>query len=162
MTHEKISRLCGNLNQLQNLTVALGLKIDLLPFELASKITDLYITLDFFRMYDSLSLVCVNVDFLSIEGSRGSDVSLDPNDIFEHFCKLKTFQLSSNAFEVFRPNLSEAIKEKAKNLKSLRLQFSSNDYAKTLSIGQEGFCLGIEGLSITNIDKESDFNRIKG
>lgn len=129
LTQEELIQMHWNLSLLERLTVVFGFECDFAAFrELSQEITDLYLKMNFFRTYKSLKVVCRNVNFLSIEGDGGSDVRLDPKEILECFPRLKTLQLSFNAFDAFKPNLLEAIKESGKNLK---LQFASKDLVRT-------------------------------
>lgn len=136
LRQEELIQMHWNLNLLERLTVVFGFECDFASLkELSQEITDLYLKMNFFRTYKSLKVVCRNVNFLSIEGDGGSDVRLDPNEILECFPRLKTLQLSFNAFEAFKPNLLEAIKESGKNLK---LQFASKDLVRNFY--QETLC----------------------
>lgn len=159
LTQEELGRLRENLNQLDRFTVEFGLQSNLKTLkQFADKITDLYLSLDFLRISKSIKKVCMNVDFVSIEGDQGSNMSLDSNKILDCFPNLLTLQLGSNVFDVFKPNLLEAIKDKAKNLKSLKLKNARKDLIRVLN--QEARLLGIDELSITSIDGEFDFNRV--
>lgn len=138
MTQEELSRLQENLNKLDRFTVAFNLKSEILDLkQLAHNITDLYLLFFFRRKYKLLNLVCLNVNFLSIEGDQGVDKSLNPNEIFESFPKLKTLQLGFNVLDVFKPNLLIAIKGKKNNLKFLKLQKASKNLVRALK--QEAF-----------------------
>lgn len=163
LSHEELSRLRGNLNQLDRFTVAFSN-----PFfdnffaafkKFAQKITDLYLKMNFLSTSKSLNLVCQNVKFLSIEEEHGSAIIFNINEILECFPRLKTLQLCFYVFDATKHDLLEAIKDKAKNLKFLKLQNAPKDLVRALN--HEASCLGIDGLSITSTKGNFDFNFMK-
>lgn len=162
LTHEEREQLHGNLDQLEKFTVALRSERDFCALKLlAPKITDLYLEMDNspidYNSFVAFRCVCKNASFLSISDIEGNfDSNFDLGKFLECAPELTTLQLSFVLVDIFKSTLMKLIKEKAKNLTTLKLQHVSKDFVRTLN--QEAGFFGVEGLSITRFEGHDELS----
>lgn len=159
-TLEDIGSFGEKLNKLESFTVGLSPGEGFTNIKQLQNVTHLYIMAECGPMdYMSLKDACRNLTFLSIQDCiepQGFNKKLDFGRIFEMFPELSTLQLDKN---MFGPSVMRIIKDKGKNLKSLKLKDASKEYLMTLY--EEGRSLNIEGLAITSFNDNKEFEIVK-